>query len=158
MKAIGLDAAKQTGYAYKDQHDAWVTSTVDPYDTDALHLVLREAQMHGVEQAAVEWPYQGKSVRDYASLVESSVRCIVECERLGLKVVRVQASTWHAAYRLTGVREERQRGSAKLAQYLGAGPMDGDRKRAQDEFDAVMLCDYLELNSKHLGVECRGGT
>lgn len=140
-KYIAFDAAIKTGYAYLPLKK-YVTGTVSPKSKEALAKVFRDALSVGVDRVVIEDCYAGKSVKTLKSLQDSQTRITVEAERFGLPVELVYATTWQAAYGLTGKRADRKRGAMLTAKRLGADP------KTQDEADAVCLLHYAESLAK----------
>ena len=151
MTVIAFDAAKKrTGYAYTGGRGTthwWITGVIDVADTAALAGVIDDAKHEGVTRAVIENCYLGANVHTLKALQEAQTRIRLACEMAGLPVVLVYASTWQAAYGITGPSADRKLGARRVANMLGAP--DG---LSQDEYDAVCLCDYAMLNARELEV------
>ena len=151
MSFIAFDAAKRrTGYAYVGgRHTThwWITGVIDVANTAELAKVIDRAKREGVTRAAIENCYHGRNVHTTKALQEAQTRIRVACEMAGLPVALIYASTWQAAYGITGPSADRKLGAKRIALMLGAS--DG---LSQDEYDAVCLCDYATLNARELEV------
>lgn len=133
---IGLDPAIKTGWAYAvDGQYVW--GTVDPYDTQAMEAVIREAVDHGVTTAYVEDAYLAKhNVRTLKSLIRSQTRAVMACERYGVSIVMISATVWQAAWNIGGKRTERKAAALAVADRIAPG------KKSSDEADAVLIAEY----------------
>jgi len=138
---IGLDPAIKTGWAYViDGQYVW--GTVDPYDTQAMEAVIRDAVDHGVSTAYVEDAYLAKhNVRTLKSLIRSQTRAVLACERYGVTVVMVPATVWQAAWSIHGKRADRKQAAVLIAERIAPG------KKTSDEADAVLISEYGRCQS-----------
>ena len=133
---VAFDAAHKCGMATRA--DKIYSCTFDASDHAEVSASVAIAQ--GKKVAVIEDCYLGKNVATMKSLAVIQGRLTQACESVGMRVVTVPASTWQAAYGITGSRTERKRGAMRVAKMIGGDPKN------QDEADAICLLDYAECN------------
>lgn len=151
MKAIGIDAAALSGWAFRASREpsdrppnSWQFGTVKA-TSPQKHDILAFAKEHGVTHVILEQPVpmrggkNGNHATTQITMGRSMGRWEEACEMAGLIVVPVWVASWQAAMLTTGGRkmDNTNKAASKLiARSLGANVTNGD------EADAVCLCAY----------------
>jgi len=142
MTVIGIDPAKRTGYAYRDDTGEWCSGTVDPDDREALRRILQSAMKCGCTVAAIEDCYLDKNAATFKKLAVIQGRIIAECISVGLKYKTINPTKWKRAMLTTGGWFPKRRQDQKtLARWVAIHLFHATPKN-YDEADAICICEY----------------